>query len=275
MIRKLVSEFLGTMFLVLFGCGIAVGFTAYMNTLTTVTLPYTLLVIALGFGLSLTAIIYMFGNTSGAHVNPAVSIAMAIDGRMSVLECVEYVVVQILGGIVGAEIVGLLFGNYASLGANGYATLSNLPEITTAGVAFAVEAILTFAFVLVVLTASKEKNKNAGLGIGLSLALVHLFGIPFTGTSVNPARSIGPALLTTGDDGLVLSQLWVFIVAPIVGAVLAALLFRFVLNVSTKEKISTKVEEVKETIADVVDEVEKETKKVVKKVKKQTEKKAK
>lgn len=275
MVRKLISEFLGTMFLVLFGCGIAVGFTTYMGTLTSATLPYTLLVIALGFGLSLMAIIYVFGHISGAHVNPAVSIAMAIDGRISIIECVEYVVVQILGGIVGAEIIGLIFGSYTNLGANGFATLSSLPEITTAPVAFIIEAILTFVFVLVVLSATKEHNKNAGLAIGLSLALVHLFGLPFTGTSVNPARSIGPALLTSGDDGLVLSQLWVFILAPIVGAVLAALLFRFVLTPSKKEVVKIKVEEIKDTVEDTVDEVVNETKKVAKKIAKNQTKKAK
>lgn len=266
MIRKLISEFIGTMFLVLFGCGIAVAFNTVLAPYTTLTLPYSLLIISLGFGLALVAIIYIFGNISGAHVNPAISIAMAIDGRMSVVECVEYIVVQILGGIVGAEIIGLIFGSYANLGANGYATLSSLPDLTTAGIAFVIETILTFAFTLVVLTASKDNNKNAGLAIGLSLVLVHLFGIPFTGTSVNPARSIGPALLTTGDDGLVLSQLWVFIIAPILGAVLAALLFRFVLTQTKKEVIVSKIEEAKKEINDTVEETKKATKKVVKKI---------
>lgn len=260
MIRKLISEFIGTMFLVLFGCGIAVAFNTVLAPYTALTLPYSLLIISLGFGLALMAIIYIFGNISGAHVNPAVSIAMAIDGRISVIECVEYIVVQILGGIVGAEIIGLIFGSYNSLGANGFATLSNLPDVTTAGIAFVVEMILTFAFVLVVLTASKDNNKNAGIAIGLSLALVHLFGIPFTGTSVNPARSIGPALLTTGDNGLVLSQLWVFILAPIVGAIIAALLFKFVLT-QPKKVIVVEKEEPKKEIKKIVQEEKKTIKK--------------
>jgi aquaporin Z len=228
MVRKLISEFVGTMLLVLFGCGTAVAVNTYVFSIYNISLPFTMLIIATSFGLVLTAIVSLFGKISGAHVNPAVSIAMAIDKRISIIECVEYVIVQILGGIVGAEILGIIFGSYASLGANGYGTLSALGETTTLATAIIVEVLLTFTFVLVVLAVSAKKDKGTnGIILGLTLTLVHVFGIPFTGTSVNPARSIGPAIFTRGDS---LSQLWVFIVAPIVGAILAALFFKFVIK---------------------------------------------
>ena len=228
MIRKLMSEFVGTMLLVLFGCGTAVAVNTYVTSIYNVSLPFTMVLIALAFGLVLMAVVHVFGSVSGAHVNPAVSIAMAIDKRMSVIECIEYVVVQILGGIVGAELLGIIFNGYTSLGANGYANISALPSITTLATALIVEIILTFTFVLVVLSVTSKKDKGTnGLVIGLTLTLVHIMGIPFTGTSVNPARSIGPALFQSGEY---MSQLWVFIVAPLVGGILAALFFRFVLK---------------------------------------------
>lgn len=288
MVRKLISEFVGTMLLVLFGCGTAVAVNTYVFSIYNISLPFTMLIIALAFGLVLTAIASVIGNVSGAHVNPAVSIAMAIDKRMSIIECVEYVIVQILGGIVGAEILGIIFGGYTSLGANGYGVLSALGETTTLATAIIVEVLLTFTFVLVVLAVSAKQDKGTnGIVIGLTLALVHMFGIPFTGTSVNPARSIGPAIFTRGDA---LSQLWVFIVAPIVGAILAALFYKFVIKerettkfefkitnrkLKTSDKVITAVPAVKEA-AEV-----KPAKKVVKKapvkkevVKKETTKKA-
>ena len=228
MIRKLMSEFVGTMLLVLFGCGTAVAVNTYVTSIYNVSLPFTMILISLAFGLVLVAIANIFGNISGAHVNPAVSIAMAIDKRISIIECVEYVIVQILGGIVGAELLGIIFGSHESLAANAYGNLSALPIITTMATAIIVEIILTFTFVLVVLAVSAKKDKGTnGLIIGLALTLVHIMGIPFTGTSVNPARSIGPALFMGGEY---MNQLWVFIVAPIVGGVLAALFYKFVIK---------------------------------------------
>lgn len=266
MIRKLISEFVGTMLLVIFGCGTAVAVNTYVSSIYGVSLPFTMILIAAAFGLILMALAYALGKVSGCHVNPAVSIAMLINGRMSVLECIEYVVVQILGAIVGAEVLGIIFGSYTSLGANGYATLSALPNVTTLGVAITVEAILTFVFVLVVLSTTAKKNDNAGIVIGLTLCLVHIMGIPFTGTSVNPARSIGPALFTGGEA---LSQLWVFIVAPIIGAVLAALFYRFVIakaeevtEVSSEAKVEA-TEEANETVE--AEKVEKNNSKTTKK----------
>lgn len=246
MIKKLISEFVGTMLLVFFGCGTAVAINTYATNSFGAAIPFNLVAISLAFGLILMALIYTIGSVSGCHINPAVSIAMAIDKRMSVLDCIEYIVVQILGGIVGAEILGLIFGSYTNLGANGFGELSALQTITngtmqvTALVAFTMEAILTFVFVLVVLSATAKENKNAGIPIGLTLTLVHIMGIVFTGTSVNPARSIGPALFT---GGTVLDQLWLFILAPVIGAIVAAFFYKYI--ISNKEiTIIKKIEEI-------------------------------
>lgn len=238
MIKKWICEFVGTMLLVIFGCGTAVVVNTCFTNVLGVALPFTVIVIALAFGLVLTAIVYTMGKVSGAHVNPAVSVACLIDGRIGVIECIEYVVLQVLGAIAGAAILMLIFGSSQSLGANGFGSLSSLqtyaPTIeVTAGIAFLIETILTFIFVLVVLSTTKKENCFAGIAIGLTLTLVHIFGILFTGTSVNPARSIGPALLTGGDA---LNQLWVFILAPLVGGILAALFYRFVISEHTSSK---------------------------------------
>lgn len=246
MVRKFISELVGTCLLVIFGCGTAVAMNTYVKGIYGTDLVFTMVGIALAFGLVLTALAYTIGKVSGAHVNPAVSVAALIDGRITVLECVYYVVAQILGGILGALALTWVYGGTAALGANGYEAASALgAKIVTMPVALAVEIVLTFVFVLVVLSATKKESCTNGIVVGLGLTLVHLFGIPFTGTSVNPARSIGPALLT---KGIALDQLWVFIVGPLVGGILAALFYRFVIS---PEEEATDVE-----------------KKVVKKVKK-------
>lgn len=234
MLKKLISEFVGTMLLVIFGCGTAVALNTYVSNFNSLSLPFTIIIVALAFGLIVMALAYCIGKVSGCHINPAVTIGCLINGRISVLETINYIVVQILGGIIGAEIIGLIFGSYTSLGANGYGALSALPDITTVGVAIAIEVILTFVFVLTVLSTTSKENDNAAIGIGLSLTLVHIMGIPFTGTSVNPARSIGPAVLTGGEP---LSQLWVFILAPIVGAILAGLFYRFIIETKDSPRI--------------------------------------
>lgn len=240
MIKKLIAELIGTMLLVFFGCGVAVLTSG------------NILLTAPAFGLVLLALVYTIGDVSGCHVNPAVSIAMLIDRRMSVVECIEYIFMQVLGGIIGAELVGIIFESYENFGANGYGTLSAMPT-TTLAIAILIEIILTFTFVSVVLSASAKKNNNAGIAIGLTLTLVHILGISFTGTSVNPARSIGPAILTGGEH---LSQLWVFIVGPLAGGIIAALFYKFVL----KQKEEVLVEEV-----EVLEEKPVEKKQVVKK----------
>lgn len=217
--KKYICEFVGTMMLVLLACGVAV--VSGGNYVAT----------ALAFGLVIVAMAYSIGNVSGCHINPAVSVGMAIAGKMSWKECVKYVIAQVLGAIAGAAILGYLLGSFDALGAN---TTNGVLEATgiTVGTckSLIVECLLTFVFVLTILgvTDKAENGHNNGLVIGLALTLVHLFGIPFTGTSVNPARSIGPALLQqTGD---VLPQLWVFIVAPLVGAAIAGLFFKYILK---------------------------------------------
>lgn len=235
MIKKFISEFIGTMLLVFFGCGTAVALNTYLMTIYSIAYPFTLLPIALAFGLSLVAIVYTIGKVSGAHVNPAVSIACLINGRMTIFECVYYIIAQILGSITGTAILAWMFGTASGLGANGFDTASEIQAIAqvsvTMPIALVVEAILTFVFVLVVLSTTKKENCTSGLAIGLTLALVHIFGIPLTGTSVNPARSIGPAIFV-GETAL--SQVWVFIVGPLIGAIVAALFYRFVLNTEDK-----------------------------------------
>lgn len=276
-LRKYLAELLGTMFLVFFGCGTAVAITKYVTEQQLVA-PHiwSWLIIALAFGLALVAIIAIFERVSGAHVNPAVSIACLIDGRMNVVDCVCYIAAQVIGACAGASVLSFIWNSTEALGANVYETHSALGAMVTTEVAFVVELILTFVFVLTVLSATKKENCNTGLVIGLTLTLVHIFGIPFTGTSVNPARSIGPAIFT---DGVAMEQLPLFIIAPLVGGVLAALLYRFVLD--PKEKTLAFAEEVEaemisEEQEDEEVEVEEKPKKTVAKkttVKKTTTKK--
>ncbi|WP_099203795.1 MIP/aquaporin family protein [Scatolibacter rhodanostii] len=213
-LKKYLSEFIGTFVLVLFACGTAavVGVSADKGT--------GYLLTALAFGLVIVAMAYSIGNVSGCHINPAVSIGMLVSGRMSVQDFIGYVIAQFLGAIGGAATLMALVGKESGLGANGLYQGNILSSLI-------IEIILTFVFVLAVLgvTAKESNSSVAGLVIGLSLTLVHILGISFTGTSVNPARSFGPALLVGGDA---LSSVWVFIVAPLVGGVLAALVYRFI-----------------------------------------------
>jgi aquaporin Z len=226
--RKYIAEFIGTAILVLVGCGTVVG----ANTLVGQTglkgapLAISSVVIAIAFGMSIVIAAYSVGNVSGAHLNPAVSLAMLIDGRLSVTDFCGYVVAQLLGAIAASGLLVAFTGSNESLGTNGYGDASALG--TGAGTAFLVETVLTFVFVLVILgvTAKAEFANIAGLIIGLSLSAIVLLGLPFTGTSVNPARSFGPALLAGGEA---LSQVWLFILAPLVGGALAALVHRYVL----------------------------------------------
>lgn len=205
--KKYLAEFIGTFVLVVFGCGSAVS-------------GNTNLAVAFAFGLSIVAMAYSIGNISGCHVNPAVSLGFLLAKRMSLKDFVAYVIAQCLGAIAGAGVLCLFFGSNEKLGANGYGSASALG--VSAGVAFIVEVVLTFTFVLTVLGVTSRDYKCAGLVIGFTLTLIHIMGIPFTGTSVNPARSLGPALLS---GGIALKQLWVFILAPLVGAAIAAFVY--------------------------------------------------
>lgn len=220
-LKKFISEFIGTMMLVLIGCGTAmvVGCNTTAGIIAT----------AFAFGLTIVAMAYSIGNVSGCHINPAVSIGMLAAGKMKAKECIGYIISQFLGAIAGAAILGALIGGFSALGANSYGGhLANGTTITI-WIALIVEIILTFVFVLTVLgvTDKKENSHLAGLVIGLALVLVHIIGISFTGTSVNPARSFGPALL---QGGTALSQVWVFLLAPLIGGLLAALYFRFIMK---------------------------------------------
>ena len=222
--KKYVAEFIGTLVLVVFGCGSAVAANTLLGTAgQPLPLAFSTLLIAFAFGLSIVAMAYSIGNISGCHINPAVSLAMLISGKLSGKDFAGYVAAQFLGGIAGAGLLVAFFGSNAALGANGYGEASAIG--CNLGQAFLVEVVLTFAFLLAILgvTSRIENSSVAGLVIGLSLTLVHILGIPFTGTSVNTARSVGPALL---QGGLVLSQVWVFLAAPLVGAALAAVVYK-------------------------------------------------
>ena len=226
--KKYIAEFIGTAVLVIFGCGSAVAANTLLGGIgETVPLAFSTLLISFAFGLSIVAMAYSIGNVSGCHINPAVSFGMLVAGKMEIKDFVGYIVAQFLGGLAGAGILSVFLGSTASLGQNGYGAASALG--TSAGVAFLVEVVLTFVFVLLILgvTSKTENSSVAGLIIGLTLTLIHILGIPFTGTSVNPARSFGPAILA---GGTALSQLWLFILAPLVGAGIAALVHRYVLT---------------------------------------------
>ena len=218
MLKKGIAEFIGTFVLVLFGTGTAVlgGGIEGIGTLG----------IAMAFGLSIVAMAYSIGTISGCHVNPAVSIALFVNKRMNAMELSYYLLAQVLGGLLGtATLVTILKSSNMSLdnlGQNAFGNLGLSGSVL-------VEFVLTFVFILVIIavTGKKGNAQLAGLVIGFTLVLVHLLGIPLTGTSVNPARSLAPALFAGGEA---VSQLWVFIVAPILGGIVAAIVGKFVLN---------------------------------------------
>lgn len=219
--RRYIAELIGTMVLVLFGCGSAAIAGSTLGTLG----------IALAFGLSIVAMAYVIGDISGCHINPAVSIGMWIDGRLDSKDLVMYIIFQCIGAIFGIALLAVIINSAPSLGGylatglgqNGFGTASSV-GLDVIG-AIIVEIILTFVFVFTVLGVTKkaENGAVAGIVIGLTLAFVHIMGIPLTGTSVNPARSLAPALFMGGQA---LNQVWVFILAPIVGAVIAGFLYK-------------------------------------------------
>lgn len=243
---KSFAEFLGTLALVFFGCGAAVMTFYGIGASTISGLALTgisgSIVIALSFGLILTVMVYIIGNISGCHINPAVSLAMLINKKINVKEFFAYVGAQILGGIAGAAILFYVLSSFISdytvisfgLGENSFAW----PTQTLA--AIIVETFLTYIFVLVCLKVSDNKKYAAvgGIIVGLALTLVHIAGIPLTGTSVNPARSIGPGLFviieefrnmssTSANNLITLKTLWVFILAPMLGGALAAITHKY------------------------------------------------
>lgn len=219
--KKYIAELIGTLVLVLFGCGSAAIAGSVLGNLG----------IALAFGLSIVAMAYVIGDISGCHVNPAVSIGMWIDGRLETKDLIMYIIFQCIGAIIGIAILAVIInsapslGGYAAtgLGQNGFGSASSV-GLNVVG-AILVEIILTFVFVFTVLGVTKkaENGAVAGIVIGLTLAFVHILGIPLTGTSVNPARSLAPALFLGGQA---LQQVWVFILAPVIGAIIAGILYK-------------------------------------------------
>ncbi len=219
-LKKYIAEFIGTFVLVTVACGVAVAAPCDIKE------PASVLITALAFGGVIVAMAYSIGNISGCHINPAVSVAVLINGGMSFGEFIGYVIAQFAGATAGAALLGALspYG-FEKLGANAMYQLGGSAAANIFAT-LAVEAVLTCIFVLAILgvTSKPENGKVAGLVIGGSLTLVHLLGIYLTGTSVNPARSFGPALLQGGDA---IAQYWMFLVGPMAGGVLAALLWKF------------------------------------------------
>lgn len=220
--KKYIAEMTGTMVLVLMGCGSAV-FAG--NLAGTVGAGVGTIGVALAFGLSVVAMAYAIGGISGCHINPAITLGVYLSGRMKGKDAAMYMVFQVIGAVIGSALLYALIATGAHDGPT--STGSNSFGEGETAQAFLAEAVFTFIFVLVALGATDSKKgagSLAGLAIGLTLTLVHIVCIPITGTSVNPARSIGPALF---EGGIALSQLWLFIVAPFVGAALSALVWNY------------------------------------------------
>jgi len=226
--KKYAAELVGTFVLVFIGCGSATLAGKYIGFVG----------IAFAFGLSVLTMVYAIGGISGCHINPAISISMLASGRMKPKDTVIYVIVQCVGAVIAAAVVyAIAVGNpgYSlsvnGLGQNGYGVASPGGFSMMSG--FIAEVVLTFIFLLVIYGSLSERAPKgfAGISIGLSLVMIHLVGIPITGTSVNPARSLGPAVIV---GGTALSQLWLFWVAPILGGLLAAGVWRLFNATSSK-----------------------------------------
>ncbi len=229
--KKCFAEFIGTFSLVLFGCGSAV----IASNTSVGPAGVGLLGISIAFGFTVVAMAYAIGGISGCHINPAVTIGVLVAGKMEVKDAIGYIIAQCLGAILGAGVLYLIQSGKPGwvmaewgLGANGWGEgyLGNYNVLS----AFVIEMVMTFLFIFVILgTTSKFGNSvMAGLAIGVTLMLIHLVTIPVTGTSVNPARSLGPAIFSGGKA---LSQLWLFFIAPIIGAVMAAVTWKFVFDI--------------------------------------------
>jgi len=224
--KKAAAEFIGTFTLVLFGCGAAV--IAGMGTGAT---SIDVLGISFAFGLSIVAMAYGIGKISGCHINPAVSVGVFMAGRMSASDLITYVIAQALGALAGAAVLYLILSGKASgwdggLGQNGWGTGYLGEYDMTAALVF--EVVATFLFLVCILgvTQNGAPAHLAGLAIGLTLVVIHIVGINVTGVSVNPARSLGPAIVGAASNPSALAQVWLFIVAPVIGAAFAGVLFR-------------------------------------------------
>ena len=229
--KKYLAEMFGTMVLVLMGCGTAVSLGCNNAD------PETVIGTALAFGLSVVAMAYTIGGISGCHINPAITLGVLLSGRMNGKEAAMYMIFQVLGAIIGSTILYFVTINSGLIGtgANDLQSVNAIQTVSWLGGLLA-EIVFTCVFVLVVLGATAKENTAtsgfAGLAIGLTLVLVHLVCIRYTGTSVNPARSIGPALY---QGGTALSNLWIFIVGPFVGATIAAGIWKLVESKKKKQ----------------------------------------
>ena len=222
--KKYSAELIGTMALVLIGCGSAVIAGKFIGFAG----------ISFAFGLTVLAMVYAIGNISGCHINPAITIAMLVAGKIKRKDAIFYIIAQCIGGIIGAGILwaiasGITGFSLAStgLGQNGFGAHS--PAGYSLAACFIAEVVLTALFLFVIFGSTHDKAPKgfAGISIGFTLVLIHLIGIPITGTSVNPARSLGPAVFVGGDA---LAQLWLFIVAPIIGGIIAALIWKYIFD---------------------------------------------
>ena len=234
--QRSIAEFIGTFWLVFGGCGSAVLAAAFMADIggAPVHIGIGLLGVALAFGLTVLTMVYALGHISGCHLNPAVTLGLAVGGRFGWRDVPAYVIAQVLGGIVAAYLLWFIAAGQPdfalaanSLAVNGYGELSPGGYSLLSG--FVIEVVLTMLFLLIILGATDPRAPavNAGIAIGLALTLIHLISIPVTNTSVNPARSTGPAMaLMTGGQGQALGQLWLFWVAPLIGAAIAGVLYR-------------------------------------------------
>jgi aquaporin Z len=223
-LSKYSAELIGTFALVFIGCGSAVIAGGHIGFLG----------ISFAFGLTVLAMVYAIGNISGCHINPAITVAMFGAGKINSKDALAYIISQCIGAILGAGILYLIASGLPEyslanigLGQNGYG--SHSPMGYSLMSCFIAEVVLTAIFILVIFgsTSKNAPSGFAGIPIGLSLVLIHLVGIPITGTSVNPARSLGPALFV-GSDAL--SQLWLFWVAPILGSVISIIIWKYLLN---------------------------------------------
>ena len=244
LLKKAFAEMFGTCVLVMVACGVAV--TTYLSPLATAT--------SLAFGLVIVAMAYTIGSISGCHINPAVSLAMALRKEITWKEFLVYVCSQVIGALVGSLLLALcLGGKFEALGGNEIqAMLKENGELTAWSYisAFLVEVLLTMIFVFVIIAVTNKKFSHpqlAGLIIGLTLTLVHLFGLAFTGTSVNPARSLAPALLQAiGGETTSLTQVWIWILAPMAGSAVATFLYKFLFDSKEEAKEETETLEVSE-----------------------------
>jgi len=225
--RRAFAEFLGTFWLVLGGCGSAVLTAAFPNV------GIGLLGVALAFGLTVLTMAYALGHISGCHLNPAVTCGLVVGGRFKAADAVPYVVAQVVGAVVAAGLLYVIASGRAGfdlaggLAANGYGAHS--PGGYSLGSGFVTEVVMTFMFLVIILGATDERAPQgfAPIAIGLGLTLIHLISIPVTNTSVNPARSTGPAVIV---GGWAMAQLWMFWIAPVMGAVCAGLSYRFLMG---------------------------------------------